>query len=294
MVNENGKGRLSFRPILLSCLLVATVLLTVGVTYPVPVRACSNCNFLLKWGSSGSGNGQFNEPYGLAVDSAGNVYVTDIGNDRVEKFTSTGAFLNWWGSLGSGNGQFSSPKGVAVDSAGNVYVTDVDNDRVEEFAGTGTFITKWGSGPSPGNGQFNHPGGVAVDSAGNVYVADRFNNRVELFGDLTLATIGLFAGWNLVSLPVIPVNTAIAKVLQDLIATHNFTIVWSYQGGVWKSFMPPSTGTLKTMADGLGVLDLRHPAEQVACSRVCYSARVDSAHVPTYVGMEPGWLQAYG
>ena len=68
-----------------------------------------------------------------------------------------------------------------------------------------------------------------------MYVADRYNNRIELFGDSTLASIGLVAGWNFISLPIVPLSTAIKTVLNDLIVAHNFTIVWSYQGGVWKS-----------------------------------------------------------
>lgn len=64
-------------------------------------------NFVTQWGQAfGSGNGQFNHPLGVAVDTAGNVYVVDSGNYRIEKFTSNGAFLSQWGSAGTGNGQF--------------------------------------------------------------------------------------------------------------------------------------------------------------------------------------------
>ncbi len=62
--------------------------------------------FINSWGSTGSGNGQFLDPIGIAVDGDGNVYVTDWGNNRVQKFTSDGAFLTKWGSPGSGDGQF--------------------------------------------------------------------------------------------------------------------------------------------------------------------------------------------
>ena len=64
--------------------------------------------FLTQWGSFGTGDGQFKQPWGVAVDSAGNVYVTDYWNHRVQKFTSSGAFLTQWGSAGTGDGQFAT------------------------------------------------------------------------------------------------------------------------------------------------------------------------------------------
>jgi DNA-binding beta-propeller fold protein YncE len=143
----------------------------------------------VQWGSQGSGNGQFNNPGGAAVDSAGNIYVADTGNSRIQKFDSNGNYLTKWGgtfsppppSVPGGtsqpyvpvNGQFLGPSGVAVDSAGNVYVADTGNNRIQEFDSNGNYLAQWGG--------FNQPGGVAVDSAGNVYVADTRNNRIEEF-----------------------------------------------------------------------------------------------------------------
>ncbi len=69
----------------------------------------------------------------MAVDSSGNVYVSDIGNSRIQKFTSTGTFITKWGSGGSGDGQFYYPFGVTVDSSGNVYVADTFNNRIQKF-----------------------------------------------------------------------------------------------------------------------------------------------------------------
>jgi len=146
----------------------------------------SSGNFLLKFGafggngSSGSGDGQFNDPRGVAVDSAGNVYVVEFMGQRVQKFDSNGTFITKWGSSGSGDGQFNTPRGVAVDSSGNVYVADHNNHRVQKFDSNGTFITKWGSSGS-GDGQFSFPKGIAVDSADNVYVVDQLNDRIQKF-----------------------------------------------------------------------------------------------------------------
>ena len=136
--------------------------------------------FVLKWGSWGSGDGQFDSPKGVAVDSSGNVYVADTGNSRIQKFTSNGTLLAQWGSEGTGDGQFDHPYGVAVDSSGNVYVADGYNHRIQKFTSGGTFVTKWGSSGS-GDSQFSCPYGVAVDSSGNVYVADGWNDRIQKF-----------------------------------------------------------------------------------------------------------------
>jgi tripartite motif-containing protein 71 len=107
-------------------------------------------------------------------------HVADWGNNRIQKFDSTGKFIATWGSSGSGNGQFRNPRSAAVDFAGNVYVVDYGNDRIQKFSSNGTFITTWGSSGS-GDGSFNRPTDVAVDSAGKVYVADSGNDRIQKF-----------------------------------------------------------------------------------------------------------------
>jgi hypothetical protein len=65
--------------------------------------------FVTKWGTNGSVNGEFYYPYGVAVDSSGNVYVADTNNNRIQKFDSTGNFITKWGTGGSGDRQFNSP-----------------------------------------------------------------------------------------------------------------------------------------------------------------------------------------
>src|SRR5207247_6211397 len=112
----------------------------------------------------------------------GNVYVADAGNQRIQKFTSTGAFITKWGSYGTGDGEFENPAGVATDATGNVYVTSGAFEgccpvrgRIEKFTTTGTFLTQW----SVAKG--GAPNDVATDATGYVY-------EVNLYGSLTKYT----------------------------------------------------------------------------------------------------------
>jgi sugar lactone lactonase YvrE len=134
-------------------------------------------SYLRRFGTEGTGQGQFRGIQGIAANSAGDVYVTDSNNDRVQEFSPTGEFLRQFGGPGSGNGQFLFPVGIAVDASGNVWVVDRYNYRVEEFSATGGFLSQFGS-QGTGNGQFGWASGLAF-SGGNLYVAD--SSRVEEF-----------------------------------------------------------------------------------------------------------------
>jgi sugar lactone lactonase YvrE len=116
-----------------------------------------------KWGKSGTANGQFRGPFGIATDKGGTVFVADTDNDRVQVFSASGGFLRKWGSTGSGDGQFLSAQDVAVDAQGGVWVADYRNARVQKFNSGGSFQM---SVPS------SQPTGVAVDAEGNLYVLD--------------------------------------------------------------------------------------------------------------------------
>ncbi len=136
--------------------------------------------YITKWGSEGTGDGEFYQPHDVAVDSSGDVFVADSENHRIQKFDSNGNFITKWGSEGAGDGQFKWTYGVAVDSSGDVFVADSGNRRIQKFDSNGNFITKWGS-QGTGDGQFNGPHDVAVDSSGDVFVADAYNSRIQKF-----------------------------------------------------------------------------------------------------------------
>jgi len=90
--------------------------------------------FVSKWGTEGTGDGQFNRPIGIAVASDGSVYVADSQNDRIQKFTPQGVFVSKWGTQGTGEGEFSHPNDVAMASDGSIYVTDYWNNRIQKFS----------------------------------------------------------------------------------------------------------------------------------------------------------------
>ncbi len=152
----------------------------------------------LTWGSFGTDDNQFVSPCGIAVDSSGNVYVADVYNNRIKKFTSGGVFLTKYGVGTYANGGLDNPWGVAVDSAGCVYVADTGNERIVKFANDGTLMTMWGT-EGDDDGEFYSPTGIAVDDDGYVYVADNEKHCMQKFsynpGDGTHSHCPLLGRW---------------------------------------------------------------------------------------------------
>ena len=136
--------------------------------------------FVSKFGSRGSGPGEFNFPTHVGTDAAGLVYVTDSLNHRVEVFDAEGRFQRSIGSVGDGPGHFSRPKGVAVDSAGHAYVVDGLFDNVQVFDAQGRLLMNWGEA-GPGPGQFWLPNAIVISRGDEIYVADSFNCRIQVF-----------------------------------------------------------------------------------------------------------------
>jgi serine/threonine-protein kinase len=148
-------------------------------------------------GNAGSANGtgataSFNSPFGVAVGSAGNVYVADSGNNLIRVVASGGVVTTLAGSgaVGSANGpasaaSFRFPSDVTVDAAGNLYVADQGNNLIRVITPAGMVSTLAGSGKAgSANGaasaaSFSSPFAVAVDRQGNVYVSDAGNNLIR-------------------------------------------------------------------------------------------------------------------
>ncbi len=175
VMRSNTKPSRSLARVVVLALLAAGLGVTVAT---VPAAADDPPSFIRAWGSQGTGDGQFQSAWAVAVAGNGDVYVLD--GARVQKFTANGTYLTQWGSEGSGNGQFSFPGGIAVDRNDNsVYVADTWNDRIQKFSANGTYLAQWGT-EGDGEGQFTLPSGIAVDGDGNVYVEDA-NSRIQKF-----------------------------------------------------------------------------------------------------------------
>jgi outer membrane protein assembly factor BamB len=156
----------------------------------------------------GSDNGprnvaRFAYPSGVAVDSAGMVYVTDTGNHTIRKVTPAGDVTTLAGTAGAdgssdgtqGDASFRSPTGICIDGAGYLYVSDTDNSTIRKISPSGVVTTLAGWAQNPGDtdalgtsAQFNAPNGIAVDTAGTVYVADTANGKVRKVGPAKLVS----------------------------------------------------------------------------------------------------------
>jgi sugar lactone lactonase YvrE len=155
---------------------------------------------LRQWGKTGTGDGEFDYPGGLAVSGGGRVYVADQTNRRVQVFDREGKFLFKWGEYGTKEGQFGgivSPKSrvggpqfVALDRDGNVYTTEGSMDRVQKFTAEGKFLLAWGDKEDrPGGfggtwqgakGSLHGPVGICIDREGRVWVS-AVSGRIQQF-----------------------------------------------------------------------------------------------------------------
>jgi sugar lactone lactonase YvrE len=139
-----------------------------------------NVKFLLTWGKKGSAQGEFSSPIGIAINRSDEIFVTDLHNHRVQKFTANGKFLaaidiSWDGQPGHGSGP-----GVAVDRSGQIYVSFMEEHKVGVYTESGELVRQWGK-KGQAAGEFKQPGGIALGPDGSVYVADQGNHRVQQF-----------------------------------------------------------------------------------------------------------------
>lgn len=158
---------------------------------------------------------RFNTPEGIAIDSKGNMYVSDRGSHIIRKISPTGVvstlagLANYPGSTdGKGaDARFNQPLGIALDSNDNLYVADIFNNKIRKITPEGVVTTFAGSGAAASNNNaigtlasFNNPHGVATDAAGYVYVADSNNHLIRAISSTgavtTLAGLGYASNTN--------------------------------------------------------------------------------------------------
>ncbi len=163
-------------------------------------------NYVTKFGSYGTSNGEFYSPKAIAIDSSDNIWIADTNNNRIQKFNSAGVYQSQFGSEGcqtiqndgsitgeTHNGKFCSPQDLDFDSDGNLYVVDHNNRRVQKFDSSGTYLTSFGSYGTT-NGKFLNPHYITIDPFNSIYVGDRERNNIQVFNsdfDFRYAITGL-------------------------------------------------------------------------------------------------------
>jgi DNA-binding beta-propeller fold protein YncE len=134
--------------------------------------------------------GKFWGPRDLAIDPQGNVYVTDTGNKRVEKFNPSGEFMQAWGGGGIVPGAFEEPVGIDIDSQGNIYVADTWNQRIQKFDANFQPVAQWSVVGWDSESVVNKPS-LAVDKQSRVFISDPEGYRIIVY-DNTGQVIGVW------------------------------------------------------------------------------------------------------
>jgi streptogramin lyase len=130
---------------------------------------------LTPFGSKGTAPGQLERPQGVAVDTEGNVWVSDRVRNRIIAFDKSGKFLREIGVGGTADGQIKDPRGLAIAPNGNIWIAEVGNKRLQQFTPTGTFVSKITKT------EFSEPWGIAVGPDGKIWVADSGSQKVFQF-----------------------------------------------------------------------------------------------------------------
>ena len=136
---------------------------------------------VLTFGRKVSAAGMQSQPWGVAVNDRDEIAVTDVGNNRVQLFSSDGTYLRSFGTKGDKQGEFNFPTGIAFDiKNGNIIVVDTNDHRVQLFNEQGEYLSQFGE-----QGNLDHqlqlPYGLSLDSDGNVIVVDLGNNVIKIF-----------------------------------------------------------------------------------------------------------------
>jgi len=140
----------------------------------------------------------FHSPCGIEMDASGNVYVVNMANQTIHKYTVSGKFITGWTVSLDDSNQLSAPYDMVIDKDGFIYITDIYNNFIKKFSQSGTFILQWG-GFGDDYGQFDRPSGIAMDRIGSIYVSDYNNHRIQKFSKdgkflNSYGTMGIMAG----------------------------------------------------------------------------------------------------
>ncbi|MBZ5688706.1 MAG: 6-bladed beta-propeller [Acidobacteriia bacterium] len=151
----------------------------------VLVYDADKLNLIRKIGTAGKKHtltepGQFSVPTNVAVDGDGNLYVTDMYNNRVEVFDADGNFIRQWGKAGDRPGTFTRPKGIAIDADGHVWVADAVQDILQCYTADGRFLM-WMGGHGLFPGQFRALAGLYIDKNNRIFASEQYPGRVQMF-----------------------------------------------------------------------------------------------------------------
>ncbi len=136
---------------------------------------------MTQWGQRGTNAGQLIMPRSIALDSHGNMFVSEYTVvERVQEFSPEKKLLNVFGHNGTGPGEFDRPEGLGIDAADRLYVADSSNHRIQIFSHEGKWLRSYGK-PGGGLGELSYPYDVRVDREGRQYVCEFGNSRIQVF-----------------------------------------------------------------------------------------------------------------
>ncbi len=159
-----------------------TIGLFLTITFNLSAQNVITLDFLYTIGENGDGLGQFYRPQAISIDPAGNIYVADTGNHRIQRFDEKGIFLSYIGGIGTGKEQFDTPSDIWAQDGLNVYVADQNNHRIHQFDRKLNAISIFsGDSPQDPEFQFLFPISLAVSSQGDQFIIESENNSVLKF-----------------------------------------------------------------------------------------------------------------
>lgn len=162
--------------------LLLTTVIFLSLVLPIwPADDIQEPKFFLAWGQKGDQPGEFYSPIGIAINQKDEIFVTDVNNARVQKFSPEGKYL----------GGFDLPRdepkrksnqagGIAIDANGLIYLSFMSQHKVAVYTDGGKLVREWGK-KGKSEGEFNQPGGIVFGPADTLCVTDQCNHRVQQF-----------------------------------------------------------------------------------------------------------------